>query len=254
MVSGSQERKWEGNQMELKDRIPTINEDQIRSKTALLAEGFNFPPSPTLAEINNCVIRIIETEDLSSELEERGIDIRQIAHVIANARHKKELWEGANLNKSRAKAYARDLKALSKRHDQKPPRNYSPKIAQKAAIEAEVKKYTAYAEAEKIKRSSTKKRPYLTRLLVPLDYILSVNTDNPYKLMAGLFNLLNLRPEKACEACQHFDTLWKKCSKSLIFECPNHSNTRHSLWQMTQVAKEESADLHTRLQDPENQF
>lgn len=240
--------------MKLSDRIPTINEDQIRSKTALLAEGFNFPPSPTLAEINDCVIRIMETEDLFVEMEKRVIRIRQIAHLIAIARRKENLWERARLNKSRAKAYARDLKALSKRHDQKPPRNYSPKNAQKSAIEAEVKKYTAYAEAEKIKRSSTKKRPYLTRLLVPLDYILSANTDNPYKLMAGLFNLFNLRPEKACEACQHFDSFRKKCRKSLIFECPNHNNTRHSLWQMTQVAKKESADLHTRVQDPKNHF
>ena len=240
--------------MKVKDRIPTIDEDQIRSRTLLLDEEFNLLPSPTLAEINDCVIRIMETKDLSVEMQERDISIRRIAHLIANARRNEKRWEIADLNKSRAKAYARDLKALSKRHAQKLPRNYNRQNAQKSAIEAELKKYTAYAEAEKIKRSSTKKRPYLTRLLVPMEYILSANTDNPYKLMAGLVNLFNLRPEKACEVCQHFNTFIKKCNKSLIFECPNHSNTRHSLWQMTRVAKKESADLHTRLQDPENQF
>ena len=90
--------------MKVKDRIPTIDEDQIRSRTLLLDEEFNLLPSPTLAEINDCVIRIMETKDLSVEIEERDIGIRRIAHLIANARRNEKRWEIADLNKSRAKA------------------------------------------------------------------------------------------------------------------------------------------------------
>jgi len=192
--------------------------------------------------VNKCVNKINSAKDLRQELKKMGVDIQQIAKIIVLVLEKESKWKKVNLEKKKAI----DLnKKYKKRYEKKPDEEYNRIELLRIFTRAIARKIFVFENAKKIKRSSTKKRPYLTELIVLLKiYIFRPEkTKNPYRYIAALFNLFNLRPEKACNNCRYLD-LPKEgcCEKSQIFSCPFHEDARHSLHQMFVSA-------NTRLQD-----
>ena len=123
----------------------------------------------------------------------------------------------------------------------------------KAFTRADAKERFEKGKARQIKRSFTKKRPYFGRFLLNLEYAFGQKTD-PYRYMAALVNLFNLRSESACRNCSFFNTSKNQCRQKQIFKCPHHETTRRSIWTQTKTAKEEypSLNLKERLSDPGN--
>jgi hypothetical protein len=230
------------------DYIPTISDEE----TASQMRPKSFSSLLSHYKINDCILRIFDAEDLLSEFTKIEINIRQVASIIARARYDDECWELANRKWEKVETYEKDFSNKVRKRVQKPLTRK--KI--ESYTTASARKIFAREETLRIKKSDTKERPYLPTLLVVLEAVFRQKIDNPYRYIAALFNLFNLRPEKACNSCKLYNMRTKSCIEKLdgkIFDCPNHKNTRNSIWEMTQKAKKEFPDLLARLEDPKNQ-
>ena len=181
--------------------------------------------------VNEYVNKINSAKDLLQELEKMGVDIQQIAKIIVLMKEKESKWEKANLQKKKAINLNKKYK---KRYEKKPDEEYNRIELLRTFTRVIARKTLVFNDAKKIKRSDTKKRPYLTELILLLKDIFSPpKTKSPYRYIAALFNLFDLRPEKACDGCRYFNLTTEGCrEKSQIFSCPSHEDTRHSLHQM----------------------
>jgi len=210
-------------------RIPTLSKELDNEEKNENNEIKELPIDEEA--VNKCVNKINSAKDLRQELKKMGVDIQQIAKIIVLVQEKESKWKKVNLEKKKVI----DLnKKYKKRYEKKPDEEYNRIELLRIFTRVIARKIFVFENAKKIKRSDTKKRPYLTELILLLKDIFSPpKTRSPYRYIAALFNLFDLRPEKACDGCRYFNLPKEGCrEKSQIFSCPFHEDTRHSLHQM----------------------
>jgi len=190
---------------------------------------------PSENSVNKAEKRIRSRADLSRELEESGVNIRDIAHLIAKAKYYDEpRWQKVN----RKKLKAQDAHKHKKIYWNAKTGEESDRSKHLRAMTTSMTRIRLVSRhAEKIGISLTKRRPYLHELLINLDYLLSDKTEIRFKYIAGLFNLFNLHVENFCEGCKFLARGNQMCRKRNIFQCPNHGKARKKLWYMTREAK-----------------
>jgi hypothetical protein len=216
---------------------------------------------PTAAELAYCVSRILETKDLWPELKALEFDVDQFAFPIALARHNERRYDAALARQiaTRKKSGKLVYTYLEREKKGSTPRSHregSRKTFVAALLDmsitteqtirdrglpppVELDDGEGVAPSENHGERPSKRRPYLERLFVILHCTLAERTDEPYKYLAGLFNLFNLRG--MCLRCPGFDKIPGKCKHPGVFDCISHETVRQSLWRIGRRRPEKDA-------------
>lgn len=241
----------------------TVNDSSPDSSSRiLLPSSFHLVPNPEL--IDEYVHRISESRALNKRLEQYQIDPRTIAHLIAVFRLRSGSFETAHDLRLKNRTRAKDgLKKIKKRHPDGAQDEKRDKLHKSIALQESRRNV---AKETRAGRLENKHKPPLGDLLVLLKAYIGDKPKDPFKIMAAVSLLFNLRPEKKeCHeqkgadgqlgTCKHLDKETNSCNKKPIFQALCFENERHALWQMTRRAEERfPPDLSIRLSLPENQI
>jgi len=223
--------KDEKDQSGLDDRIKTLPEEIDNEEKGITGDIQEVDLDKN--SIDECKRIIASTKDLHPELVDLEINIDSIARIVAYIKREDRKWENANEHKRREIASYKDQrKKLLKRN-----KNLNRERFLKSVSQNVTRKIIGQNEAEKAKRSITKRRPYRIPELLYLKNILSEKTDRPYRYMAAIVNLFGLHTEniQTCTTCKYNefnDQDERQCRRKMIFRCPLHKPTRDSLHQM----------------------
>jgi hypothetical protein len=207
----------------------------------------------------------MEATDLYGELQNLNVDVGKIAYLVALVRHRnrqrKKILDERAMEKNRINDA---LKKIKKRHPHpesfehfsnrksKILNSYMTQLVRKSSLSDSRNVYLGYLVNEKTGlRFPAKTIPTLGLDVCCIESVLSLHTRAPYRYIAAIFNVFNLRPENACSACRQFDTKAKKCKYlTNIFGTDCHSTTRRALWQIgNKTKKMYHPDLIERLRE-----
>jgi hypothetical protein len=204
--------------------------------------------------INQYIKRIGESKALNEKLNDLQIKVEIIGYLISVSTLREERYRTARKSRLDIRTKVRDgIKKIKQRN----PVGIQPKRRGKL-----LKSYTLQLARRLITKDTpagklnTKHNPYLGDLLVLMNAYIKKKTDEPFKIMAALSILFNLRPEKKeCEECKRMDHKTGYCNIKNVFRAPCFENERHALCQMTKRAQSRfPSDLKQRLFLPENQI
>ena len=209
----------------------------------------NLPPFPDDDNVHEVFVRL-RGNQVGLDLEELGIDLKQISFLIAHLIHREILWNEANIKKGKAKDAVRNhLKKIRVRNEGSSKYNRSKHL--KALTAPIARRIFAAEEAMSSKRSRTKQKPYFNFSLFLLWAVISQHTGRPYKYIASLIHLFELYERSRCANCPSFSR--GRCKREKIYLKPCFETTRHRIWQRVRTAKNIYPDLQERLLDPLNQ-
>jgi hypothetical protein len=194
--------------MDREERIPTIFKNK---KTRHVIKH------PTRREVDAVFQQMQSKTDLSWELKQVHVDLRELSRLIALNLYYKELWESALEKKEKA---IRIDKETDKGKRGKRPSKIMETVARKAFAK------DLWSQVG----GGAKHRPYLDRLYFDLYKMFSEKSDKPYRYIAAIFTLFGFHAEnfreKYCKlGCGRFKD--GKCVLERIFLCPKHEAVRN---------------------------
>ncbi len=245
------------------DGVLTENDSSPDSSSKTYqTSSFFHRPNPEL--IDHYVLRISESQALNRELLRCQIDPKTIAYLIATFRLREECFGTAHEVRAKSLIRAKDgMKKIKKRHPDGAKDKKRDKLRKSIILQ---ETHRIVAKESQAGRYKTKHKPPLGDLFVLLKAYISDKTKDPFKIMAALSLLFNLRPEKQeCHeregadgqlaTCKHYDKETNTCTRKTPFRAPCFANERQALWQMTRRAEVRfPKDLPQRFFLPENQI
>lgn len=207
-----------------KTRIPTIPAEIEYRHDPVGADG-KIVRYPTEADKKAVIKRIRQTRDIFSELDRIGVDIQELAHLIALTSVYKEDRRGCHVERVRARD---NVKKVVHRWEDKAQEKYDRRKHLEVLTETVSRKGFADDNAERFK-CLTKGHPYLDRFVYDLKRLFDDKTPRPYRYMGAICSLFGLHFQNFCGECKYLDHNTAMCKKTRIFTCPKHKKARDKI-------------------------